>query len=406
MSSSNQINSRHSLPVNNNCYPAIDQSQCRARHQVYNSLQDHNLRHYYQHPNNLNHQPGLPLNLPHHHHHHQLISQQNHHEHQTTIAEHQYSTMTQQVTNPNHNHLINNMNNIHHHDHNNMQNNHNHLHPNQHLVQHRHQTQIRSQLNPHIIVPPRQPQQNLPPLPPHPNHQINNSNNNNHSHIRNPNNDDHDNPRHDPYTEQVIAAILKAKDAMEKPIEERDENDILLIDYLCSLVHGFDVFPKTIRRALAAQAVLIVIEERGKELIVHSEELDSFCVLIFGECVQLDATKSLPIRYYHIGDAFGVCEPTTETIRFVGNMITKSDNCAFLCVKRDDFYTILTDPANYPNKEIIRHREPNGTVVCVSQLNIDKKSSTSLWSHHMQSSNPFKLPDGHMIVKVSYIYHL
>lgn len=211
---------------------------------------------------------------------------------------------------------------------------------------------------------------------------------------------------HDHFTEEVIQAILSAKDALEKPIEERDERDILLIDNLCSLVHGFDAFPKTVRRALAAQAVLIVIDEKGKELIVHNEELDSFCVLIFGECEQLNVAKTVPIRYYNVGDSFGVCEPTTETIRFVGHMITRCENCAFLCVKRDDFYTILTDPANYPNKEVIRHRDKNGNVICVSEFKPEKKSSGPLWSNHTNNNNPFKivLPDGHIITKVSILY--
>lgn len=203
----------------------------------------------------------------------------------------------------------------------------------------------------------------------------------------------------------IVQAILAAKEALEKPIEERDERDILLIDNLCSLVHGFDAFPKTVRRALAAQAVLIVIDETGKVLIVHNEELDSFCVLIFGECEQLNVTKTVPIRTYQVGDSFGVCEPTTETTRFNGHMITKCENCAFLCVKRDDFYTILTDPANYPNKETIKHKDRNGNIVCVSQFDIKRKSSGPLWTNHqMQSTtNPFKivLPDGHVIVKVS-----
>lgn len=207
----------------------------------------------------------------------------------------------------------------------------------------------------------------------------------------------------DHFIEEVIQAILEAKEALEKPIEERDEHDILLIDHLCSLVHGFDAFPRSVRRALAAQAVLIVIDEKGKELIVNNEELDSFCVLIFGECEQLNVAKTVPIRLYKVGDSFGVCEPTTETIRFVGHMVTRCENCAFLCVKRDDFYTILTDPANYPSKETIRHRDRNGNIVCISQFNEDKKSSGPLWSYKMQSTNPYKiaLPDGHVITKVS-----
>jgi len=208
---------------------------------------------------------------------------------------------------------------------------------------------------------------------------------------------------HDHANEEQVQAILAAKEALEKPIEERDEKDILLIDNLCSLLHGFDVFPKTVRRALAAQAILIVIDEVGKELIVHNEQLDSFCVLIFGVCEQLNVTKTVTVRYYHVGDAFGVCEPTTDTMRFVGYMVTRCENCAFLCVKRDDFYTLLTDPANYPTKEIIRHRDRNGNVICVSQFRLDKKSSDPPWSHHMQSANPLGvvLPDGHIILKVS-----
>jgi len=211
----------------------------------------------------------------------------------------------------------------------------------------------------------------------------------------------------DQYTEEVIQAILVAKDALEKPIEERDEQDIQLIDSLCSLVHGFDSFSDSIRRALAAQAVLIVIDEKGKELIVDNEELDSFCVLIFGECEQLDVTKTTSIRQYSVGDAFGVLEPTTETIRFNGHMVTKCENCAFLCVKRDDFYTILTDPANYPNKEVLRHKDRNGNVICISQFNPSKKSSGPLWSYQMQS-RPYKLvlPDGHVIIKVSTLVNI
>lgn len=210
----------------------------------------------------------------------------------------------------------------------------------------------------------------------------------------------------DYFTEERIQAILAAKEALEKPIEERDERDILLIDNLCSLLHGFDVFPKTVRRALAAQTVLIVIDEKGKELIVHNEELDSFCVLIFGECEQLNPAKTVPIRKYNVGDAFGVCQPSTETIRFVGTMITKCENCAFLCVKRDDFYTILTDPANYTNKDVIRHRDRSGNIIYVSQFDISKKSAGPFWPHHMQSTDPFKIivPAGHVIVKVSYAF--
>jgi hypothetical protein len=206
------------------------------------------------------------------------------------------------------------------------------------------------------------------------------------------------------YLEDVILAIVASRNALEKPIEERDEHDILSIDNLCSLLHGFLAFPKSVRRALAAQTVLIVIDEKGKELIVHNEELDSFCVLIFGECEQLNETKSLVLRDFNVGDAFGVCEPTTETIRFFGHMVTKCENCAFLCVKRDDFYTILTDPANYPTKRTIRHRDRNGNVVCVSQFDLERKTTGPLWSYHMQSK-PYKLilPNGHVIIKVSYL---
>lgn len=332
------------------------------------------------------------------HHHHNYQNHHNHHDHdqiQRIQHRHQYhnsnilSYQNGNINNYSHNHIhyvaaeTNNSNHI------ISQHNHNHL-----STQYQQEAQIP---HPNSSIQPRQ--NDLPPLPPHPN-TITQSNINE-ALVHDTNNIPGNHPHQDDYTETVIHAILEAKDAMNKPIEERDERDILLIDYLCSLVHGFNPFSKTIRRALAAQAVLIVIEEKGKELIVHSEELDSFCVLIFGECVQLDATKCTPVRYYHIGDSFGVCEPTTETIRFVGNMITKSENCAFLCVKRDDFYTILTDPANYPSKEIIRHRDKNGTVCCVSVLNSDKKSSGPLWSHHMQSSATFKLDDGHIIVKVS-----
>lgn len=203
---------------------------------------------------------------------------------------------------------------------------------------------------------------------------------------------------------QIIEAILKAKEALEKPIEERDDRDIHLIDNLCSLVRGFDIFPKTVRRALAGHAVLAVIDETGKELIVHNEELHSYCVLIYGLCAQLDVTKTQTIRTYNVGDAFGVCELTTDIIRFEGYMKTLCENCAFLCVQRDDFYAILTDPVNFPNKNIVRHRDRNGIIFCISQLDLIKKSTGPVWSYNLQVDNPFRLnlPDGHIIVKVSF----
>lgn len=201
---------------------------------------------------------------------------------------------------------------------------------------------------------------------------------------------------------QIIQAILIAKEALEKPIEERDDRDINLIDNLCSSVRGFNIFPRTIRRALAEHAVLAVIDETGKELIVHNEVLDSYCVLIHGLCEQLDVSKTKTTRIYNVGDAFGVCDLTTDVIKFEGFMRTLWENCAFLCVKRDDFYAILTDPANFPNKETICHRDKIGNIYCISQLDVLRKSSSSAWSYNIQADGPFRLnlPDGHIISKV------
>lgn len=261
---------------------------------------------------------------------------------------------------------------------------------------HNHINQPIHSIQQQVHVPPSMPP---PPLPPRPSRHPQN--------MQILNQQQHIEPQpvvpvQDPFKEEVIQSILAAKEALEKPIEERDERDIMLIDNLCSLVHGFGSFPKSIRRALAAQVVLIVIDERGKELIVHNEELDSFCVLIFGECEQLNVTKTRPVRQYHIGDAFGVLEPTTEITRFIGYMVTKCENCAFLCVKRDDFFTILTDTANYPSKAIIRHKDRNGSVICVSQCDTSKKTNGPLWSYHMQSrSFSLVIPDGHVIIKAT-----
>lgn len=206
--------------------------------------------------------------------------------------------------------------------------------------------------------------------------------------------------------DRLIQAILKAQEPLDKPVVDRTEADISLIYHLCSHVDGFAIFPPKVRRCLASHVLLVVIAEAGRELITHNEDMDSYCVLIHGKCEQLDSTKKQTIRHYNVGDSFGVCEPTRAKVRFDGYMRTLCENCAFLCVARDDYYTILTDESNFPRQKEVRQRDAKDMVICVTQYDENSTQPNADYTSRFPNSYNSPISKGHVIVKVSRQAHL
>lgn len=201
----------------------------------------------------------------------------------------------------------------------------------------------------------------------------------------------------------LIKAIVKAEKPLDALVEERTEEDVSIIYELCSQLAGFAIFEPRVRRELASHAVLVIIEKSGTEPLKHNVVWNSYCVLIHGQCRHLDHTRTRIIRYYNVGDSLGVCEPTTEVVRFEGYLQTLSENCAFLCVFRDDFISILKNESYFPIQQVIRIRDRSNKVICVSHYKVNANQASALCtdntSRYTHSYNS-PIAKGHVIVKV------
>ncbi|KAG9510246.1 Rap guanine nucleotide exchange factor 2 [Fragariocoptes setiger] len=213
--------------------------------------------------------------------------------------------------------------------------------------------------------------------------------------------------QHHQYREKKkIMAILDAKNALDKEAEDRTERDIDLIYKLCSCMDGFKRFHPKVRRCLATCVILAVVDDAQKEVLGHDELLDSFCVLIHGRCIHYDSTRTQVLHYYDVGDAFGVCEPTTDPVKFDGYMRTECEKCAFLCVRQSDFYRILTDEANHIVEGEVRYRDEFDRVICVTKcLNPDAAMHTDTlftnYTTHVPNDYSCPIPRGHVIMKAT-----
>jgi len=95
-----------------------------------------------------------------------------------------------------------------------------------------------------------------------------------------------------------------------------------------------------VKKKLAYEMILAIIEKEQTVILTHNEILDSFCCLIHGTVEHISTSNSVPSILYP-GDVFGIIEPTMEKVYFDGIMKTLTPHCWFLCVCQQDFCKIL-----------------------------------------------------------------
>ena len=134
--------------------------------------------------------------------------------------------------------------------------------------------------------------------------------------------------------------LLLVKEVLEKdPLERTIEDNHFIFNFLNTL-KAFDRFESNVKKQLAADMMLAIIEKEQTVILTHNEILDSFCCLIHGTVEHISTSNNVPSILYP-GDIFGITEPIMEKVYFNGIMKTLTPFCWFLCVCQQDFCKIL-----------------------------------------------------------------
>lgn len=171
-----------------------------------------------------------------------------------------------------------------------------------------------------------------------------------------------DSDEEDDLTESMDSLTVRdrVRDCLEKEPAERTEDDIEALLEFTQHLKAFTNMTLAVRRALCAVMVFAVVEKANTVVMNDGEELDSWSVLVNGsvEVVIQDG----PSQTLFMGDAFGIL-PTMDKLYHKGIMITKCDDCQFVCITQSDYYRIL-----HQGEENTRRHEENGKLVMVTEL--------------------------------------
>lgn len=125
------------------------------------------------------------------------------------------------------------------------------------------------------------------------------------------------------------------RECLEKEPSERTDDDIETLLEFTQQLKAFTNMTLAVRRALCAVMVFAVVEKANTTVMNNGEELDSWSVLVNGS-VEVDIPDE-PNQTLYTGDAFGIL-PTMEKLYHKGVMITKCDDCQFVCITQSDYY--------------------------------------------------------------------
>ncbi|XP_056630523.1 rap guanine nucleotide exchange factor 2 isoform X4 [Diorhabda sublineata] len=171
-----------------------------------------------------------------------------------------------------------------------------------------------------------------------------------------------DSDEEDDLTESMDSLTVRdrVRDCLEKEPAERTEDDIEALLEFTQHLKAFTNMTLAVRRALCAVMVFAVVEKSNTVVMNDGEELDSWSVLVNGsvEVVIQDG----PSQTLYMGDAFGIL-PTMDKLYHKGIMITKCDDCQFVCITQSDYYRIL-----HQGEENTRRHEEDGKLVMVTEL--------------------------------------
>ncbi|ESO00585.1 hypothetical protein HELRODRAFT_82965, partial [Helobdella robusta] len=162
----------------------------------------------------------------------------------------------------------------------------------------------------------------------------------------------------------------RVREYLEKNPSDRTEKEVqFLLDFMQHMP-AFSNMTMSMKQSLCSIMVFAGVEKSGTVILSDGEKLDSWSVILNGhvEVGKPDGT----IQHLHMGDSFGV-SPTNDVMYHEGVMITKSDDCQFVCIPQRQFYDIL----HREKENIIKVQNENGEVTMVMEKRemLDEKSS-------------------------------
>ncbi|XP_048525291.1 rap guanine nucleotide exchange factor 6 isoform X5 [Dendroctonus ponderosae] len=175
----------------------------------------------------------------------------------------------------------------------------------------------------------------------------------------------------------------RVRDCLEKEPSERTEDDIEALLEFTQHLKAFTNMTLAVRRALCAVMVFAVVEKAGTIVMNDGEELDSWSVLVNG-CVEV-VISGEDNQTLTMGDAFGIL-PTMDKLYHKGTMITKCDDCQFVCIKQSDYYIIL-----HQGEENTRRHEDDGNLVMVTEMRGSLESGSNRRGYVVIRATPERL---------------
>ncbi|XP_023310109.1 rap guanine nucleotide exchange factor 6 isoform X3 [Anoplophora glabripennis] len=175
----------------------------------------------------------------------------------------------------------------------------------------------------------------------------------------------------------------RVRDCLEKEPTERTEDDIEALLEFTQHLKAFTNMTLAVRRALCSVMVFAVVEKAGTIVMNDGEELDSWSVLVNG-CVEV-VIPGEENQTLTMGDAFGIL-PTMDKLYHKGIMITKCDDCQFVCITQSDYYRIL-----HQGEENTRRHEVEGKLVMVTELRGSMEPSSNRRGHVVIRATPERL---------------
>ncbi|KAJ8915860.1 hypothetical protein NQ315_004674, partial [Exocentrus adspersus] len=175
----------------------------------------------------------------------------------------------------------------------------------------------------------------------------------------------------------------RVRDCLEKEPTERTEDDIEALLEFTQHLKAFTNMTLAVRRALCSVMVFAVVEKAGTIVMNDGEELDSWSVLVNG-CVEV-VIPGEENQTLMMGDAFGIL-PTMDKLYHKGIMITKCDDCQFVCITQSDYYRIL-----HQGEENTRRHEEDGQLVMVTELRGSMEPSSNRRGHVVIRAAPERL---------------
>ncbi|KAG5898058.1 hypothetical protein JTB14_001764 [Gonioctena quinquepunctata] len=184
-----------------------------------------------------------------------------------------------------------------------------------------------------------------------------------------------DSDEEDDITESMDSLTVRdrVRDCLEKEPSERTEDDIEALLEFTQHLKAFTNMTLAVRKALCQVMVFAVVEKAGTIVMNDGEELDSWSVLVNGSVEVVIPDE--PNQTLYMGDAFGII-PTTDKLYHKGVMITKCDDCQFVCITQSDYYRIL-----HQGEENTRRHEEEGKLVMVTELRGSMEPSCNRRGH-------------------------